>query len=90
MPINLTLIVTPDGIEEWTFLFGPPDFDVVGERFARWMANNHPDVAQAGTVGFGNWASIEEAEQNGILTAQYAAAWAAYLIENDCSYRDGC
>jgi hypothetical protein len=88
VPINLTLIVTPSGVEKWTFLFGPPDFNVVGRPFGRWMANNHPD--EAATVGFGNWASIEEAEQNGILTAQYAAAWAAYLTENDCTYKDGC
>lgn len=90
VPINLTLIVTPDGIEEWTFLFGDPDFNVVGRPFAVWLANNHPDVVEAGTVGFGNWASTDEAEQNGMLTAEYAAEWAAYLIENDCPYSDGC
>jgi hypothetical protein len=88
VPINLTLVVTPDGIAEWTFLFGDPNFNVVGRPFAVWMASNHPD--EAGSVGFGNWASTDEAEQNGVLTAEYAVEWASYLTENDCIYSDGC
>jgi hypothetical protein len=52
------------------------------------MKENHPDDRD--TSGFGNWTSIEEAEQNGTLTAQYAAEWAAYLEANDCGYDDGC
>ena len=90
VPINLTLIVTPSGIEKWTFLFGEPDFNTVGRPFAIWMGNNHPDIVAEGTVGFGNWATIDSAEQNGILTAQYAAEWATYLTDNECVYSDGC
>ena len=52
------------------------------------MMTHHPDIAES--VAFGNWSSIQEAEQNGILTAQYATEWAVYLAANDCGYDDGC
>lgn len=90
VPIGLTLVVAPDGIRRWTSIFGDPDFNVVGRPFTAWMTANHLDIAEAGTVGFGNWTTTEEAEQNGTLTAQYAAEWAAYLQANDCAYDDGC
>ena len=83
-----TLVVTPNGIREWVSFFGQPDFDTVAIPFESWMMENHPEDADA--VGFGNWTSTEEAEQNGVLTAQYAAEWAAYLEENGCHYLDGC
>ena len=89
VPINLTLVVAPDGIQRWTFLFfSDPDFNTVGRPFTSWMSANHPDVTES--VGFGNWTTTEEAEQNGTLTAEYAAEWAAYLQANDCAYDDGC
>ncbi len=52
------------------------------------MTVNHPEDLEA--VGFGNWTTVEEAEQNGVLIAQYAAEWATYLNDNDCGYSDGC
>lgn len=88
--IGLTLVVTPTGIQKWASIFTDPDFNVVGRPFEVWMVANHPNIAEAGTVGFTDWATVEEAEQNGILTAQYAAEWATYLNENDCIYSDGC
>lgn len=88
VPIGLNLVVSPDGIRDWKFLFTDPNFNVVGRPFAAWISANHPDLVEA--VGFGNWTSIGEAEQNGVLTAQYAAEWAAYLLENNCAYDDGC
>jgi hypothetical protein len=90
VPIFLNLVVAPDGIRKWSSDFGDPDFDVLGRPFASWMTANHPDIVEAGTVGFGNWTTTEDAEQNGILSAQYAAEWAAYLIASGCEYDDGC
>jgi len=88
VPIQLTLIVTPDGIREWTSIFGSPDFNDVAVPFERWIRENHPE--DRGNVGFGNWTTVEEAEQNGILNAQYADDWATYLEANGCTYLDGC
>ena len=54
------------------------------------MAANHPEIVEAGTVGFGTWGTVEEARANGRLTDEYAAEWATYLTENGCTYLDGC
>ncbi len=100
--ITLSLAVTPDGISAWVRIFGQPfrpDFDTVGVPFDRWMTVNHPEDLEA--VGFGNdlrelpsvdelWTTVDEAEENGILTARYAAEWATYLNDNGCGYSDGC
>ena len=88
VPINLTLTVAPDGISDWVSIFGNPDFNTVGIPFDSWMTVNHPEDLEA--VGFGNWTTVDEAEENGILTARYAAEWATYLNDNGCGYSDGC
>jgi ketosteroid isomerase-like protein len=88
VPINLTLTVAPDGISDWVFIFGQPDFNTVGIPFDSWMTVNHPEDLEA--VGFGTWTTVDEAEENGILTARYAAEWATYLNDNGCGYSDGC
>jgi hypothetical protein len=88
VPINLTLTVAPDGISAWVSTFGDPDFNTVGIPFDSWMTVNHPEDLEA--VGFGNWSTVEEAGENGILTARYAAEWATYLNDNGCTYTDGC
>jgi hypothetical protein len=88
VPIQLTLTITPEGIVEENGSFGQPDFKTVSDPFDGWMRENHSE--DAGVVGFGRWATIEEAEQNGVLTAQYAAEWASYLKANGCEYNDGC
>jgi hypothetical protein len=88
VPLRLTLTITPEGISEENGDFSQPNFNTVGDPFDAWMKENHPDDQD--TSGFGKWTSIEEAEQNGTLTAQYAAEWAAYLEANDCGYDDGC
>ena len=88
VPINQTFVITPDGIREWKFSFGQPDFNTVGVPFARWMEANHPEDAADSL--FGSWDSVEEAKQNGILRVRYADEWAAYLEANNCTYRDDC
>lgn len=88
VPTNVGMIVTPGGISSLRFGYGRPDFNDSTSPFQFWMEDNHPEVAEA--VGFGNWTSVETAEQNGILTAQYSAEWATYLEENNCTYRDFC
>lgn len=88
VPITLNMTVSPDGIRIWTSFFGQPDFNTVGIPFDSWMSQNHPEDLAG--VGFGNWSSVEEAEQNGLLVAQYANEWATYLDANGCTYSDGC
>ena len=90
VPTTVVATVTSEGISEITFGYGVLDFTLVGEPFTAWMAANHPEIVAAGTVEFGNWATVEEAKANGLLTAQYAAEWAIYLTENGCTYLDGC
>lgn len=88
VPIDMTLLITPAGISQWTWYFGNPDFNAVGNPFDRWISENHPEDADA--AGFGSWNSIEEAERHGLLRARYAAEWGDWLTENDCDYRLGC
>ena len=88
VPANVTTLVSPEGISSFRFDYGDPFFDDVGNPFDTWMAANHPEDVEA--VGFGNWTSVEEAQQNGELTAEYAAEWAAYVDANDCDYRLTC
>ena len=88
VPANVTTLVTPEGISSFRFDYGNPDFGDVGDPFDTWMAANHPEDVEA--VGFGNWTTVQEARQNGTLTAEYAAEWAAYLDANNCNYRLTC
>jgi len=67
VPIRLKLTITLDGIVEENGFFGQPDFNTVGEPFESWMTENHPEIVDS--LEFGNWASIEEAQENGRLTA---------------------
>ena len=88
---TLVAIVTAQGITELRFDYDEDvNFNHVGIPMAVWLVANHPDVAEAGTVGFGNWTTIEEAAENGRLTRLYATEWANYLVENNCTYQDGC
>ncbi len=88
VPTDLIAVVTADGISEMTFRYGSLDFNHVGDPFTAWMGVNHSSYLE--DIGFGNWATVEEAKANGLLTAQYAAEWATYLTENGCTYLDGC
>ncbi len=47
---------------------------------ANWLFLNHREDSQG--VEFGDWNSVAEAEQGGILRAQYAAEWVAFLEAN--------
>lgn len=88
VPTRVTTTVTPEGISSFRFDYGVPDFLVSTDPFDRWMRANHPQ--DVGAVGFGNWTTVEEAQQNGTLTAEYAADWASYLEANSCDYRMNC
>lgn len=48
----------------------------------------HPEAAAS--LGFGNWTSVDEATQNGALTAFYSGLWAEYLTARACGYREAC
>jgi hypothetical protein len=87
-PVTHTMSITVDGVSDWDFAFGQPDFNTVWNPFRDWMSDNHPD--DVANIGFGNWSSIAEATENGFLTAQYAESWRAYLDERDCTYSDEC
>ena len=88
VPVTLTLTVTSDGISDWEFIFGQPDFLAVLGPFGEWMSANHPD--DANKIGFGNWNSKETAAENGGLMAQYAEVWKTYLADKGCAFSDGC
>ena len=89
--VRVFAVVTAEGINELRFNYvGNINFNHVGRPMDAWMAANHPDIVEAWITAFGSWTSVEEARENGLLTAQYAAEWATYLTENDCTYLDGC
>lgn len=88
VPITMTMVVTSAGVTQLAEILGDPDFFVVSRPFDRWMAAHHPELASA--VGFGNWSSVEEARERGVLVAQYADLWASYLEENGCIFDEGC
>lgn len=88
VPIRLTLVFVPEGISAWSRIFENPSFNEVGIPFSEWMTTHHPDIAP--DVEFDSWSSVEGAERNGLLTAEYAAAWRVYLDANECKYSDGC
>lgn len=79
----VTLSVTPNGIEGLNEDFGQPDFLLATQPFTAWMESENP--ADASNVGFGVWSSVDDAETNGRLTADYSRQWAAYLALN-CVY----
>ena len=85
VPTVLTMVVTPDGISQAAFEY-VPDFGL--GSFDRWVGVNHSDNSEF--VEFRDWDSVADAEQSGILRAQYVADWAAYLEANDCTYQGTC
>jgi hypothetical protein len=87
VPANVTMTIGPDGIAEFLYSYGSPDFNDVGRPFELWMQANHAEVGVESLL----WGeSTEDAEVSGLLRAQYAAEWAAYLEANGCTYLDGC
>jgi hypothetical protein len=85
---SMSMIVTPNGITRLTDEFSGPNFSEVGVPFIRWMEDHHPEDVPR--VEFGAWTTVEEARENGLLTAQFADEWAAYLQANNCTYLDSC
>ena len=101
LPTTLTFLIVPQGdradvkaeILELESVFQgvsrtEPDIFSIQAPFERWLRSAHPEDADR--VGFGLWNSVEEAEQNGLLSAQYAEEWAAFLDAADCVYPDIC
>lgn len=86
VPTTVVLAVTPWGIRELREEYGQPDFLAATEPFMRWMVKVHPTDAER--IGFGVWASTDEAWENGQLTAEYARLWAASL-EGSCKVIPG-
>ena len=84
VPTTTTMKITPDGIGEFHELYGDPDFTFVGVFFDAWIKENHPDDALA--AGFGNWSSLEEANEHGRINAQYADEWAAEVQATGCPF----
>lgn len=80
VPTVVSLLVTPNGIEELNEDFGQPDFLLTTVPFMEWMNAKHPDDAEK--VGFDVWDSADQAELNGELTADYSRQWAGYLEMN--------
>jgi len=88
VPTTTTIVVTPDGIRQLELVYGDPNHDTYLLPFDNWVLDNHPEDADK--VGAFDWTSVEEAEQNGLLTAQYAQEWAAFLDAKGCVYPDAC
>ncbi|GMQ98425.1 MAG: hypothetical protein BMS9Abin17_0935 [Acidimicrobiia bacterium] len=88
VPTDIRMTIGPDGITSVFDIYGSPDFKDSGIPFDRWMQTNNP--ADAGRVDFGDWTTIEEAQEYGELVAGYAKEWATYLEDNNCSYQDDC
>lgn len=90
VPTVVRATVTGEGISQLRFGYGSPDFTHVNGPFAAWLEAAHADIAASQAFGFGNWTTVEQARENGRLTAELAADWATYLEQNDCTYLDGC
>ena len=87
-PTTLTFLVGSEGIGELELIYGEPNFPHTSFPMLRWLKGPHPEDVDR--VGFGLWDSVEEAQQNGFLFAQYAEEWAAFLDASDCVYPDIC
>ena len=88
VPFTMYMEMTAAGVVEYSDRFGEPNFNVVGIPFQKWMETHHPD--DAAKAGFGNWTSVQEAHEHGLIRAPYAAKWATYLQDNDCTYDNNC
>ena len=77
-PQQLSLVITRDGISELAFEY-PPNFGINSFAMTGSLLNHNEDSQG---VEFGDWNSVEEAEQGGKLRAQYVAEWAADLEAN--------
>ena len=97
IPVITTFSVTPAGkINEIQVNYNEAetgiDFVHVGRPFGQWMQANHPEFAGLATTDQQVQSCCESMSptETGLLIAQYAQEWAAYLEANDCTYLDGC
>lgn len=80
VPTLVRFSVTPYGISAVREEYGRPDFLQATTPFVQWLEEKHPDAVEQ--VGFDIWESIDDAEEKGSLTRQYARRWAAWLEAN--------
>ena len=78
VPTVLTMIATPDGFTQLAFEY-PAQFGVAD--FDDWVLTNYPNNRNG--VDYGDWESVADAEQGGLLRAQYASEWAAQRDANN-------
>jgi hypothetical protein len=88
VPFTIKIEVTPEGISHLEYRYGSPDFDATGAPFLVWMRVHNPD--DVSKMVFRSWETFEEASEYGELSARYAAEWATYLDENNCTFKDRC
>ncbi len=86
VPGTVAITIGAGGIEKMSWDYGGPTFSYVSAPFTRWIAANHP-----GDEANRLWGDTqEEALANGLMVAEYAAEWAAFLDANDCEFNEGC
>ncbi len=85
---TMTLVVINGAITSYVNIFGQPDYNTVNTPFDAWMAENHPEDAEAAACCGGD--TVVEAASNGALRASYSEEWAAYLEAKGCTYDTGC
>jgi len=88
VPFTIKIEIAPEGISDLEYSYGSPDFDATGLPFLVWMRAHNPD--DASKMVLRAWETLEEAIEYGQLRLQYATEWAAYLDENNCTFKDGC
>ncbi len=77
-----SLIVVSDGrIVELHLGYGPIDFARLGTQFGSWMEEYHPEVEGADCCAGDTRA---DSERRGVIRAQWAEEWAAWLDEWGC------
>jgi hypothetical protein len=88
VPTHLTMILAEGEIRQLSYAYGYPFFTTVSTPFDAWIWNHRNEDATR--VGHGRWETVDEARENGLLTAKYAKEWADYLEANGCSIEDDC
>ncbi len=87
-PTTLTFLVVPEGIRELELIYGQPGLGHTAGPFFGWLEARDPE--DIGRAVFSISDSVAEAEQKGLVLAQYAEEWAAFLDASDCVYPDIC
>ena len=77
------MTITPSGISHLAETYGGPDYADIGGPFSDWMEENHPGVEVYCFEGCGLIdEAIDEAIARGLLQAEYAQEYGAFLEAN--------